>query len=139
VTDTDAEYLADTLDEAKRALEVAEMSNELASKTEVPAEGTELEGIKRNSELFIGRDELCGVLELESVAGSDEFEDEDAEVMARSIKDLEDLRGARDWLPNQDDKDADFEGRTNEEDSDPEDVTWAKTGQLRKSGPPITC
>ena len=97
-TDADAEaYLAETLDEAKRALEVAEMSDEPASTTEAPADGTELEGIERISELFIGRDDLCGVLEQESVAGSDEFEDEEAEVMARRIKDLEDLRG--DWLP----------------------------------------
>jgi hypothetical protein len=111
------------------------MSDELASTTEVPTERTELEGIERNSELFIGRDELCGVLEQESVAGSDEFQDEDAEVMARRIKDLEDLRW--DWLPKQDDEDADFEGRIDDKDSDPDDVTWVKTGLRQKSGPPI--
>ena len=111
-------YLADALDESKRALEVAEMSDELASEstTEAPAE---LEGIERISELFIGRDELCGVLEQESVAGSDEFEDEDAEEMARRIRDLEDLRG--DWLPEQDDKDSDFEERADDEDSEQDD------------------
>jgi hypothetical protein len=137
-TDRDHEaeaYLAETLDEAKRALEVAEMSDEPASTTEAPEDGTELEGIERNSELFIGRDDLCGVLEQESVAGSDEFEDEDAEVMARRIKDLEDLRG--DWLPEQDDEDGDFVGRTDDEDSDPDDVTWVKPGPRRKPDLPI--
>jgi len=58
--------------------------------------------VDEDRELFRGRDELCGVLEQESVAGSDEFEDEDAEEMARRIKDLDALRG--DWLPEEDDE-----------------------------------
>ena len=60
-----------------------------------------------DTDLFRGRDELCGVLEQESVAGSDEFEDENAEEMARRINDLNDLRG--DWLPEQDEEDGDFQ------------------------------
>ena len=65
--------------------------------------GKETYVVEDDAELFRGRDELWHVLEQESAAGSDEFEDEDAEEMARRIKDLEDLRG--DWLPEDDDDD----------------------------------
>jgi hypothetical protein len=58
--------------------------------------------IEDDTELFKGRDELWQVLPQESAAGSDEFEDEDAEEMASRIKDLDDLRG--DWLPEGDDE-----------------------------------
>jgi len=130
-----AAYLAATMDDAKRAMEDAEMSDAPVSTTELQADGTEVEGCDETArirELFIGRDELCGVLEQESVAGSDEFEDEDAEEMARRIRDLEDLRG--DWLQDEEEDDCDFDGPADDdsEDDGPEDKTWVNPGPRRK-------
>jgi len=53
--------------------------------------------IEEDPALFRGRDKHWDVLEQESAAGSEDFEDEDAEEMEQRIKDLDDRRG--DWLP----------------------------------------
>jgi hypothetical protein len=152
-------------DADRRALDNAELSDEPASCADtceldgVVYEGELTEGsplppgvreevdgkcayfAERDPRLFKGRDDLCGLLEQESVAGSDEFEDEDAEAIARRIKDLEDLRG--DWLAEEDSEesaeDCDYQGRSDDEDSlqGPEDMTWETFGPQRKPGPPI--
>ena len=148
-------------DADRRALDNAELSDEPASCADtceldgVAYEGELAEGsplppgvreeadgkrayfAERDPRLFKGRDDLCGVLEQESVAGSDEFEDEDAEAMARRVKDLEDLRG--DWLAEEDSEDGDYQGRSDDEESHqgPEDMTWETFGPQRMPGPPI--
>ena len=130
-----AEFAA-TMDDAKRATETAEISDVPAF--DLSEDGTELDAlevIERDVELFRGRDVLCGVMEQESVAGSNEFEDEDAEAMARRIRDLEDLRG--DWLPEEEEDDGDFKADDDSEEDGPEDLTWEKPGPRRQPGPPI--
>ena len=136
--DSEEAYWTETLDDAKRAMETAEMSDE--PMTDLSEDETVREGrdeTERVKELFLGRDELCGVLEQESVAGSDEFEDEDADVMARRIRDLEDLRG--DWLPDVEDiGDDDFKW-TADDDSESEDAgeDFSDPGAQQRPGPSI--
>lgn len=76
--------------------------------------------------LYKGRDSFWDVMEQESAAGSDEFEDEDAEEMARRLKDLEDLRG--DWMSDSEvdgEKDDDFCPVAENDSGD--DVAWVET------------
>jgi hypothetical protein len=132
-----------TVEETRQAMdEVAEIANEHHSTPAlviVDFEGEDgvegQDGLKKgrdgklmyvvdeDRELFRGRDELCGVLEQESVAGSDDFEDEDAEVMARRLKDLDELRG--DWLPDEDEgEDEDFRSAAGDDSDTGDEVAW---------------
>jgi len=80
--------------------------------------------------LFKGRDDFWDVLEQESAAGSDEFEDEDDEEMARRLKDLEDLRG--DWLPEVDhEEDNDFCPFSENDSGD--EVAWVENAPMAQT------
>ncbi len=86
--------------------------------------------VENDSALFQGRDDFWDVMEQESAAGSDEFEDEDAEELATRLKDLEDLRG--DWLPETDNEGDDDFCPVAENDSG-NDVAWVESAPIAQT------